>query len=106
MPKYLWQASYSPEGAKGVIEKGGSARREAIEKLVSDLGGTIEAFYFGFGESDVYVIADLPDAEAAVAIAMTVNSTPHTSLKTVVLLTPEQVDEAANRSVDYRPPGG
>ena len=105
MPKYLWEASYNSEGVKGVVKEGGSGRRDAIEKLVSAAGGTLEAFYFSFGDSDVIVVADLPDEQTATAVALTVNSGGLVSLKTTVLLTPEDVDAAAKQSVDYRPPG-
>ena len=106
MPKSLWEASYNSEGVKGVVKEGGSGRRDAIEKLVSAAGGTLEAFYFSFGDSDVIVVADLPDEQTATAVALTVNSGGLVSLKTTVLLTPEDVDAAAKQSVDYRPPGG
>ena len=106
MPKYLWEASYNSEGVKGVVKEGGSGRRDAIEKLVSAAGGTLEAFYFSFGDSDVIVVADLPDEQTATAVALTVNSGGLVSLKTTVLLTPEDVDAAAKQSVEYRPPGG
>ena len=106
MPKYLWEASYNSEGVKGVVKEGGSGRRDAIEKLVSAAGGPLEAFYFSFGDSDVIVVADLPDEQTATAVALTVNSGGLVSLKTTVLLTPEDVDAAGKQSVDYRPPGG
>ncbi len=105
MPKYLIEATYTPQGFEGVRTKGGSSRREAVAHAVSGLGGRLESFYFAFGDPDAYVIADLPDDEAAAAIALSVNATGGATAKTVVLLTPEQVDEAAQRSVDYRPPG-
>jgi uncharacterized protein with GYD domain len=105
MPKYLWTASYTPKGVEGVIQKGGTARRQAIEQLVTGAGGKLEAFYFAFGDADVVVIADLPSDAAATAISMAVNATGSVSLKTVPLLEPEQVDEAAKQTVDYRPPG-
>ena len=44
MPKYLVIASYTAEGAKGVLAKGGSARRDAVDKTVADLGGSVESF--------------------------------------------------------------
>jgi uncharacterized protein with GYD domain len=69
------------------------------------LGGQLESFYFGFGDRDAYVILDVPDDEAAAAVAMTVNAAGGATVRTTVLLTPEQVDEAAKRSVDYRAPG-
>jgi uncharacterized protein with GYD domain len=105
MPKYLVQASYTREGVKGVIEKGGSNRREIVEKTVEGLGGTVEAFYFGFGDADAHVIVELPDNVSAAAIALVVNAAGGAAAKTTVLLTPEEVDEAAKKSVDYTPPG-
>jgi uncharacterized protein with GYD domain len=105
MPKYLIQASYNHQGVEGVLSKGGSSRRDAVEQAVRGLGGSLETFYFAFGEYDVYAVVDLPDNEAATAVALSVNGAGSVTAKTVVLLTPEQVDDAAKRSVDYRPPG-
>jgi uncharacterized protein with GYD domain len=106
MPKFLWKASYSVRGAKGVASSGGSARRDVVDNAVKGLGGTLEAFYFAFGDTDAYVIADLPDNESAAAIALAVNSTEGASLETVVLVTPEEIDAAANKQVDFTPAGG
>jgi uncharacterized protein with GYD domain len=105
MPKYLIEGSYSAQGADGVRNKGGSTRRDAVAEMVSGLGGEVESFYFAFGASDVYVTVDLPDNEAAAAVALAVNAAGTVAIKTVVLLTPEEVDAAAERSVGYRPPG-
>ncbi len=76
----------------------------AAAQAVASVGGQLEGFYFAFGDQDAYVIADLPDNETAAAIALTFNAAGAITAKTTVLLTPEQVDEAAKRSVDYRPP--
>ena len=105
MPKYLIEGSYSAQGAEGVRSKGGSARRDAVAEMVSGLGGQVESFYFAFGASDVYVTVDVPDNEAAAAVALAVNASDAIAIKTVVLLTPEEIDAAAERSVGYRPPG-
>ncbi len=105
MPKYLIEASYTLNGVKGIQSAGGSARRSAVAKVAESVGGSLESFYFGFGDADAYVTVDLPDNEAATAVALTVNAAGGATVKTVVLLTPEEVDAAAKRSVDYRPPG-
>ncbi|HEY7632052.1 MAG TPA: GYD domain-containing protein [Thermoleophilaceae bacterium] len=105
MPKYLIEASYTLDGVKGVQSAGGSSRRDAVAKVAESVGGQMESFYFAFGDHDVYTVIDLPDNEAAAAVAITVNAAGGASVKTTVLLTPEEVDAAANRSVDYRPPG-
>ena len=105
MPKYLIEASYTREGVKGVQSAGGSSRRDAIAALAKGLGGELESFHFGFGDVDAYVIVDLPDNQSAAAVALTVNASGGATVKTVALLTPEEVDAAAKTSVDYRPPG-
>jgi uncharacterized protein with GYD domain len=103
--KYLWQVSYTPQGAQGLQKDGGSARRAAVQRLTEQAGGKLESFYFALGESDVYVIADLPDAKTAAAVSLAVNAAGAAHLRTVVLLTPEEMDAAAKQAVDYRPPG-
>jgi uncharacterized protein with GYD domain len=105
MPKYLIEASYTLEGVKGVQSAGGSSRRDAVAQVAESVGGRLESFYFGFGDRDAYVTLDLPDNESAAAVALTVNAAGGATVKTIVLLTPEEVDAAAQRSVDYRPPG-
>jgi len=106
MPKYLWKASYTQAGVKGVVDEGGTGRKAAVEELVTGAGGTVEAFYFAFGGSDVYVIADLPDERTALAISMAVNGVGAVTLETVPLIDAADVDAAAKQSVSYRPPGG
>jgi uncharacterized protein with GYD domain len=105
MPKYLIEGSYTLEGVKGVQSAGGTARRDAVAKLAESAGGRLECFYFAFGDQDVYSIVELPDNESATAGALAANAAGGVALRTVVLLTPEEVDAAAGRSVDYRPPG-
>jgi uncharacterized protein with GYD domain len=106
MAKYLLEASYTLDGVKGVQAGGGTSRRDAVEQVTQSVGGQLECFYFAFGDRDAYVIVDLPDNESAAAVALTVNAAGGATVKTVVLLTPEEVDAAGKRSVDYRPPGG
>ena len=106
MPKYLFQASYTPQGVEGIRSNGGSSRRDAVAAVADGLGGSLESFYFAFGESDVYTVVDLPDNETATAVALTVNASGAVAVKTTVLLTPEEVDAAAEKSVSYTPPGG
>lgn len=105
MPKYLVEASYTVEGVKGIQSAGGSSRRDAIAALAESVGGQLESFYFAFGERDVYTVVDLPDNESATAVALTVNASGAVKVRTTVLLTPEEVDAAAKRSVEYRAPG-
>jgi uncharacterized protein with GYD domain len=106
MPKYLIEASYTLDGIRGVMKEGGSARRDAATKAIEGLGGSVESFHFGFGDRDAYVVADIPDNVSAAAVAIAVNAGGGVQAKTTVLLTPEEVDQATQKTVDYTPPGG
>ena len=105
MPKYLFHGSYTPEGFRGLLDEGGSKRREAAEQALQSVGGSLEAFYFAFGDNDFYIIVDLPDNVTTTAVSFVGNVSGAFSIKTIVLLTPEEVDEAIKKSVDFRPPG-
>ena len=93
MAKFLIEASYTRDGVKGVQSAGGSSRRDAVAKVAESVGGSLESFYFGFGDADAYVLVDLPDNEAAAAVALTVNAAGGATTKTTVLMTPEEVDD-------------
>jgi len=105
MPKYLVQANYVGDGVKGLLKEGGSSRRAVVEKLIKSAGGTLETFYYAFGETDLYVIADLPDNASMAAISLMVAASGVINLKTTVLMTPEDLDNAAKKTPIYRPPG-
>jgi len=101
----MFIVNYAPEGAKGLMTAGGSARRTSIEKTVSAMGGRLETFDFAFGADDAYTVLELPDERAAAALALTVSSSGLTKVRVVVLLSPEDIDAAAQLHPDYSPPG-
>jgi uncharacterized protein with GYD domain len=105
MPKFLIKASYNADGARGLMKEGGTARRATVEKLVQGLGGKVEAFYFAYGEADAYVITDVPDAAAGLAVSLAVNASGAVRLTTIPLITPEEIDAASKKVVAYRAPG-
>ena len=105
MPKYLIQANYVGDGIKGLLKEGGSSRRATVEKLVQSMGGKVEAFYYAFGDTDAYIILDLPDHATVTALALTVNASGAVTVKTTVLMTPEEVDQASKKTPHYRAPG-
>jgi uncharacterized protein with GYD domain len=105
MGKYLLEASYTTEGVQGLLKDGGTRRREAVQAAVKKAGGKLEAFYFGFGGSDAYVLIDGVDDTTAAAIALTVAASGAVHTRTTVLLTPEQVDKACKTTIKYRAPG-
>jgi uncharacterized protein with GYD domain len=105
MPKYLICGSYVDEGLKGLLKEGGTKRKELTKKAVESLGGTLEAFYFAYGDNDVYFIADQPESVNVIAGILMANASGAVKLKTIPLITPEEVDEAVKKSMDWRPPG-
>jgi uncharacterized protein with GYD domain len=105
VPKFLIKASYTSEGAGGLLKEGGSARRDAVKKIVEGLGGKVEAFYYAYGDVDLYIITDLPDATAGLALTLAVNASGAVRLTTVPLISPEEIDAATKTSVNYRGPG-
>ena len=105
MPKYLIKASYTAEGAKGLLKDGGSKRREIAEQALKSAGGKMEAFYFAFGDTDAFVIVDAPDHASVSAASLAINASGAVRTETVVLLTPEEIDQAVKKSVTYRAPG-
>jgi uncharacterized protein with GYD domain len=106
MPRYLFQCSYTSDGLTELLKDGGSKRREGTEQLVERLGGTLEAYHFAFGEDDLFIIVDLPDNVTATAASLIGNSGGAIKVKTTVLISPEEVDRATEKSVDYRSSAG
>jgi len=105
MAKYMIQANYSSEGLKGLLKEGGSGRRKAVDALLASVGGKAEGFYYAFGDVDAFVIVDVPDNVTAAAVALTVGASGAVGIKTTVLMTPEEVDQAIKKSPAYRAPG-
>ena len=105
MPKYLLHASYTVEGSKGLLKDGGTKRVNVARGLIESLGGKLESLYFAFGDADVVAIVDLPDNASAAAASLAIAGTGALNGKMTVLLTPEDIDQAARKSPSYTPPG-
>ena len=105
MPKYLVKASYSAEGTRGLLKDGGSGRMNAIEGLINSVGGSVEAFYYAFGDDDLIWICDLPSHSDAIAMSLAVNAARGARVTTTPLLTLDEIDDGVKKAVSYRPPG-
>jgi uncharacterized protein with GYD domain len=105
MAKYLFEGRYNGEGIKGVLKDGGTGRHAAVEAALKGLGGKIESMYYAFGDTDVYVIVDVPDNVTAAALAMGISASGAVSVKTTVLLTLAEIDQAGKKTLSYRAPG-
>ncbi len=105
MPKFLYQGSYTEQGLKGLLKDGGTKRRQAVERLAEEMGGMLETFYFTFGSDDFFVVVDVPGHVDAAAVALTINASGAVRARTTMLMTPEDMDQASQQTVSYRPPG-
>ena len=105
MPKYLIEVSYTAEGAKGLLKDGGSKRLAAAKALVASVGGTLEAMYYAFGDTDAIVIVDVPDAASGAAASIALAASGAVTSKTTALLTVEDIDAAVKKTASYTAPG-
>ena len=105
MAKYLLRASYTAEGAKGVLKDGGTKRTAAARGLIEGLGGKMDTIYWAFGEDDVIAIVDMPDHASAAAASMAIAGSGSIAGTLTVLLTADDIDNAAKKTVRYTPPG-
>ena len=74
MARYLITGTYTTEGTKGLLMEGGSSRRTVIESALQAMGGKLEAMYYAYGDTDVVVIADVPDAVSGLALSLAANA--------------------------------
>jgi uncharacterized protein with GYD domain len=105
MPKFMIEASYTQDGVKGLFKEGGTGRRTAIETAAKGLGGSVEAVYYVFGEDDLIAILDMPDNVSVAAFSLAVSGSGAATTTVRVLLTPEEIDAAVKKTVEYRAPG-
>ncbi|WP_247826569.1 GYD domain-containing protein [Arthrobacter antioxidans] len=105
MTKYLFQGNYVGEGIKGLMKEGGSKRRDAVVKALESVGGSLECFYYAFGETDVLGVLDVPDQPSAASLSLMINSSGAVNLRLTPLMTPEDLDAAASKTPSYRAPG-
>lgn len=105
MTKYLFEANYVGDGIKGLMREGGTKRRDAVVEALKSVGGSLDSFYYAFGETDVLGIFDIPEQADAAALSLMINSTGSVNLQLKPLMTPEDIDEAAKKTPSYRAPG-
>lgn len=106
MGKYLVKGNYKGDGIAGLMQEGGSSRRDAARAAIESVGGSMESMYYAFGDTDVYAICEFPDDASAAATSLLINSTGAIELSLTPLLTVEDIDAAAQKTPSYRPPGG
>ncbi|WP_373493899.1 GYD domain-containing protein [Aquiflexum sp.] len=105
MKKYLVKGRYTSDGTKGLIQEGGSSRKMTIEKMLAEMDGKVESFYYAFGEDDVYLIVELPDDISGAAVILKVNAAGLVRISMTALFSPADIDAASKKTVNYRIPG-
>jgi uncharacterized protein with GYD domain len=105
MPKYLFQATYSAEGIKGLEKDTAVGRKAALSKAVESLGGKLEALYWAFGQHDWVLLADLPDNASATAFSLAVSGSGLLRVVTTPLVSAEETDSAFQKKVNFQAPG-
>ena len=105
MGKYMFHTSYTGKGLVGLLKEGGSRRWAALTQTIEAMGGSVEGLYYAFGETDLYIIADLPDDATATAVSLNIANAGALTIRATVLIPPETVDVAVKKKVPYRPPG-
>ena len=105
MAKFLIEASYAADGAKGLLKEGGTSRRAAVQKVIEGVGGQLEAMYFSLGDTDALVICEFPDVSSVLALSVAVNAAGAAHVSTTQLFSPEEMDSACKKTVSYRAPG-
>ncbi len=109
MPKYVYFFSFTPETWARMISSP-SDRVAAVRKAAEAMGGSLETYYFMFGEHDGLVICELPDSATAAAMALAVTSTGRLKhLETHELIAPDDIggilEKARSAGSQYTPPG-
>jgi len=105
MAKYLFQATYTADGLKGLEKDKALGRKSALTKAVEAAGGKLEALYWSFGEHDWILLADLPDNTSASAFSFAVSRSGLLRVTTIPLVSAEETDAALQKRVNFQPPG-
>lgn len=107
MAKYLVLFSLTGETVKHFIEHP-SDRAAVVGDLTKAVGGSLESYYWMFGQHDGLAIFDLPDSATAAALSLAVTSSgAFTKFETHELIESGDLAAIAERagSISYRPIG-
>jgi len=108
MSHFMLSCNYSAESKNALIANPVD-RTKAARAAVESVGGKFHSAFMTFGETDVIVIYEAPDAVASAALAMTLGASgAFSSIKTTALLSMEDGIKALKLSAEtktaYKPP--
>ena len=107
MATYLMRFGYTPETWSRMIQAP-EDRRDAARAYIEGVGGSLQGFWYGFGEYDGYALFEAPDDVSMAAFVLAVvGGGALDSVETTVLLTVEETLEALRRAgeIKYWRPG-
>lgn len=109
MPSYLSLFRYTGEAWNQMLHTP-SNRAEAARATIEQAGGTLESFYWLFGEQDGVMVFHMPNEEAAAAYSATVRASgriaSHVTHQIIDMGTAEgSLGLASEMQRGYQPPG-
>jgi uncharacterized protein with GYD domain len=110
MQTYLIQARYTSHAISNLVAKP-EDRAKVVSRACEEIGGKLISLYMSFGEYDIAAIAEMPNDEAAAAMALGTTSHGHVSdFKTTRLFTSSEILSALKHAAKARdamaPPKG
>ncbi len=72
MPSYLVLGNYTEQGMQNIREM--PVRREAVKESIRDAGGRMIFWYLTLGEYDFVSVVEVPDAETAATLLLTLGT--------------------------------
>src|SRR6187431_1890066 len=98
MPLYLTRFGYTPETWARMVDNP-EDRRAAAQEYIESVGGTLQGFWYAFGEHDGYTLWEAPDNVSMAAVALAIGGGGAlSSFQTTVLLTVDDTLEALGRA--------
>ena len=107
MAKYLVLFNLTGETAKRFLAKP-SDRAAVIRELAESAGGSLESYYWMFGQYDGAAVFDLPDSHSMAAVSLAITSSGALSrFETHELIESSDLTAIAERAkgITYQPPG-
>lgn len=109
MPRYMFQASYTPASLKAMIDSP-QDRGAAASAMAESVGAKMLDIYFCMGSDDVVAIVDAPDDVTVAAMSMAIGSSGAFSAGRITKLISmadgvQAMQKAGTAAANYSPPG-
>jgi uncharacterized protein with GYD domain len=108
MAKYMALFNLSSEAIRRFVANP-SDRADVVRGLVASVGGSLECYYWMFGQYDGMAVFEMPDAHTTAATSLAITSSgAFTRFETHELIEASDLTAIAKRArrIVYQPPGG